>query len=334
MDFSVSSAMSNVFTKSMIVSIGIITMVVVSRVYVLKLFFLSLFSSSAFSTLSTASASRSKLLLVASSAGGDNTGGDDINKSLSASKLKEELLSLIPSLPFGGPATNITTSEETCLEIKKMVSMLETLAPLPPLANSSEALETLDGDWQLVYSDASEITNIAKLPFGFCLGPVFQPIDVQGGRLENQALIKHKFLLFSGHTRVVADFYLADMGDVNPVGKVNIGERANVKFQKVVFTLRRLLVLPTFGKIRKTAVPNGRSEQEGAVPSIDITYLDETMRIARGGFGSLFVLIRPTGSKSKAMPMLSKDKVESIGVDPESPSYDASEDILPSGSRD
>jgi len=299
----------------------------------LKLFFLSLFSSSAFTTLSTASASRSKLLLVASSAGGDK-GGRDINESLSLSKLKEKLFSLIPSLPFGGPATNITTPEETCLEIKRMVGMLETLAPLPPLANSSEALETLDGDWQLVYSDASEITNIAKLPFGFRLGPVFQPIDVQGGRLENQALIKHKFLLFSGHTRVVADFYLADMGEVNPAGKVNIGERANVKFQKVVFTLRRLLVLPTFGKIRKTAVPNGQSEQEGAVPSIDVTYLDDTMRIARGGFGSLFVLIRPTGSKNKAMPMLSKDKVESIGVDPESPSYDASVDILPSGSRD
>jgi len=248
--------------------------------------------------------------------------------------LKRELLELIPKRPFGGPATNITTPKDTCLEIEKMVGTLERLAPLPPLANSSEALEILDGDWQLVYSDASEITNIAKLPLGFRLGPVFQPIDVKGGRLENQALIKHKFLLFSGYTRVVADFYLAEMGETNPAGVVNLGERANVKFRKVVFTLRRLLVLPTFGRIRKTAIPNGRSEKNDAVPSIDITYLDDTMRIARGGFGSLFVLTRPAGSNKKAMPMLSSAKAERIAVDPESPTYDASVDILPSGNRD
>ena len=121
---------------------------------------------------------------------------------------------------------------------------------------------------------------------------------------------------------------------MNPAGKANIGERANVQFRKVVFTLRRFLFLPTFGKIRKSAIPNGRSEQNDEVPSIDITYLDETMRIARGGFGSLFVLTRPNGSNSKIMPMLSEATAESINVDPTSPTYDPSVDILPSGSRD
>lgn len=312
-------------------------MVATSRLYVLKIFLLTALSSSAFTTISTgasrASCSTRISSKLASSIDGD-VSGDDIDASLSAFELKRELLALIPTLPFDGPATNVTTPQDTCQKIERMVGILETLSPLPPLANSSEAQLILDGDWQLVYSDASEITNIAKLPLGFRLGPVFQPINLEGGRLENQALIKHKFLLFSGHTRVVADFYLADMGEINPAGKVNIGERANVKFRKVIFTLRRLLVLPTFGKIRKTAIPNGPSEQKGVVPSIDITYLDDTMRIARGGFGSLFVLTRPTGNKIKAMPMLSKAKAENIGVNPESPSYDASVDILPSGSRD
>lgn len=263
-----------------------------------------------------------------------DTSGDGIGESLSVFEFKRELLELIPKRPFGGPATNITTPKATRLEIEKMVGTLEKLAPLPPLANSSDTLETLDGDCQLVYSDASEITNIAKLLFGFRLGPVFQPIDVKGGRLENQALIKH--LLFSGHTRVVADFDLCEMGETNAASVVNIGERANAKFRKVVFTLRRLLALPTFGRIRKTATPNGRSEQQNAIPSIDITYLDGTMRIARGGFGSLFVLTRPTGShrRNKVMPMLLEAEAESISVDPESPTYDGSVDILPSGSRD
>ena len=311
-------------------------MVAISRVYVLKLFLSTACSSVAFNLAGNSCTKQvnPNSLLWGSLVDDESGGGGSIEESLSASSLKKDLLSLIPTRPFGGPATNVTTPDETCLEIEKTVGILETLAPLPPLANSSEALQTLDGDWQLVYSDASEITNIAKLPLGFRLGPVFQPIDIEGGRLENQALIKHKFLLFSGHTRVVADFSLADIGEINPIGVVNIGERANVKFLKVLFTLRRLLVLPTFGKIRKTATPNGKSEQGGVVPSIDITYLDDTMRIARGGFGSLFVLTRPDGSKNKAMPMLSKETAEKIAVDPDSPTYDASVDILPSGSRD
>lgn len=305
-----------------------IKMVAIFRVFMWKLILLiSLSSTRAFTATPVASRISSKLLLV-------ENDSEAIVEPSSISELKKELLDVIPKRPFGGPATNITTSKDTCLKIEELVSKLEKLAPLPPLANSSEALEAIDGDWQLVFSDASEITNIAKLPMGFQLGPVYQPIDVEAGRLENQALIKHKLRLFSGHTRVVADFSLAEVGDINPAGKVNIGERANVQFRKVVFTLRRFLFLPTFGKIRKSAIPNGRSEQNDEVPSIDITYLDETMRIARGGFGSLFVLTRPDGKNSKVMPMLSKATAESIEVDSESPTYDPSVDILPGGSRD
>jgi len=310
-------------------------MVSIVHIFVLKIFLLTACASTAFTGLST-NTYGTKREISSSLCAADEIGGDDIEvkESLSASILKKQLLSLIPKRPFDGPATNLTTSVDTCLKIDKMVCNLELLTPLPPLTRSSKALRTLNGDWQLIYSDASEITRIAKLPLGFCLGPVFQPIDVEGGRFENQALIKHKFLLLSGHTRVVADFFLAKMGETNRAGVVNIGERANVKFRKVVFTLRRLLVLPTFGRIHKTAIPNGPSEQEGVIPSIDITYLDNSMRIARGGDGSLFVLTRPVGKRNKSMAMLSKAKAESITVDPESPTYDASVDIIPSGSRD
>ena len=257
----------------------------------------------------------------------------NVEESISASILKKELLSLIPKLPFGAPATNITTPHDTCKQIERVVSNLEILTPLPPLARSPKALETLDGDWQLVYSDASEITRISKLPLGFRLGAVFQPIDLAANRFENQAFVKHKFLLGSGHTRVVADFYLGDIGDTNRAGVVNIGERVNVKFKKVIFTLRRFLVVPTFGKIRKIATPNGPSEQKGVVPCIDVTYLDDNMRISRGGDGSLFILTRPF-SKVKPLSMLSKTVVDDIVVDPQNPTYDASVDLLPSGSRD
>lgn len=258
------------------------------------------------------------------------------SSSISAGILKKDLLSLIPKRPFGGPATNLTTdNDDDDRRIQEMAAALEYLTPLPPLVRSQAAVNVLNGDWQLVYSDASEITRIAKLPFGFCLGPVFQPIDVSNGRFENQALIKHRLRLLSGHTRVLAKFTLAPVGEVNRVGVANVGERANVQFLKVIFTLRRFLILPTFGRIRKTAVPNGPSEQAGVVPCIDVTYLDNDLRISRGGDGSLFILTRPNGKNSKkSMPMLPLEAAEKITVDPEAPTYDASVDILPSGSRD
>jgi len=266
-------------------------------------------------------------------------------ESISASILKKELLSFIPKRPFEGPATNITTSPELCAHIERVVGNLELLTPLPPLADSKLAVQALNGDWQLRYSDASEITRISKLPLGFRLGPVYQPIDVTNGRFENQALIKHKFRLCSGHTRVVADFFLSPVGETNRVGVINKGERASVCFLKILFTLRRFLIFPTFGLVRKTAIPKGPAEQANVFPSIDVTYLDDTMRIARGGDGSLFVLTRPSSSavgdssyykykthnKYKPMPMLSKEQADTIVVDPKSPTYDASMDILPSG---
>jgi hypothetical protein len=297
-------------------------------------------ASAAF-TISPYNAKNEVTLLLHSAKAGATSNDGTIsapNESISASILKKDLLSLIPKRPFGGPATNITTNEETCLRIQQTVAALEYLTPLPPLALSSEAVKVLNGDWQLVYSDASEITRLAaKLPFGFCLGPVFQPINVEDGRFENQAFVKHRFRLFSGHTRVMANFSLAPMGATNRVGVVNIGNRANVIFQKVMFTLRRFLIVPTFGRIRKTAVPNGPSEQAGVIPCIDVTFLDNDLRISRGGDGSLFILTRPNQRnrlQPRPLPMLPLEAREKIKVDPEAPTYDASVDILPSGSRD
>ena len=149
---------------------------------------------------------------------------------------------------------------------------------------------------------------------------------------ENQALVKHSLLLLSGHTRVVAKFWLSDdLGATNRAGVTNTaGNRVNVKFQRAIFTLRRLILLPTFGGVRKVAQPNGPSEQAGVVPSIDVTYLDESLRISRGGDGSLFVLRRADGAdrgQGQPMRMLGEDSAE-LAVTAES-TYNAATDVLP-----
>ena len=141
-----------------------------------------------------------------------------------------------------------------------------------PLASNPKAQELLDGPWRLLYSDASEITNLVDLPLGFRLGAVFQPIDVQTGRVENQANVKHRFLLASAHTRVLARFGLEeDLKAKNRAGVSNTeGRRVNVQFEKVVFSLRRVLFVPFLSRlVRRVARPRGPAEKalEAMTPS-------------------------------------------------------------------
>ena len=160
----------------------------------------------------------------------------------SVDALKAELLAAIPQEKFGAPATNMTTPADCVARIGRLVADLEdTASPLARIdfAEGDDALDRLSGAWQLIYSDASEITNLVRLPLGFRLGPVFQPIDAGAGRFENQARVEHILSIAAGTTRVVARFWLAERGEVNRVGVENGGNRINVKFERVIFSLRR-----------------------------------------------------------------------------------------------
>ena len=116
-------------------------------------------------------------------------------------RLKSELLSLIPRRRDGSPVTNVTLDALSVRRIERTVARLEarglaaagrpagvfhflhTTLSLPDrrrstgpgepftahagaFAESPAALAALDGPWRLLYSDASEITNLAKLPLG------------------------------------------------------------------------------------------------------------------------------------------------------------------------
>jgi hypothetical protein len=246
-----------------------------------------------------------------------------------ASAVKQDLMSFLPRKRWGAPATNVTLDKSSVRRISKMVRRLEPFSPFAGVTfrDSRDAQEALSGKWRLIYSDASEITRLNKLPLGFRLGAVFQLIDTTGGRFENQAFVKHLLSLASAHTRVIAKFWLAEPGEINRVGVENAGNRANVKFERVVFSLRRLLVLPFFGIIKKVARPNGPSEKAGVTPCIDVTFLDDDLRISRGGDGSLFILERVERG-----PLAMMDETAAEMRLTEEKTYNAATDILPSGS--
>lgn len=238
---------------------------------------------------------------------------------------RAHLLNAIPLERTGAPVTNVTLGTGAHELILRLAAELEATVPAAQLPLREEALALLDGDWRLVFSDASEITRLVKLPLGFQLGEVFQAVRVRRGYFENQAAVRHRFGLARASTRVVANFSLAEPNQTNRAGVVNTnGNRIAVCFQHVVFTLHRLLALPTFDRIRKVATPRSRAVESVRLPTLDVTYLDDRVRVSRGGDGSLFVLVR----EDSPTPVLDEAAVAALAPTTRK-MYNAATDLLP-----
>ncbi len=204
--------------------------------------------------------------------------------------LKQDLLNTIDNLKIelkkveGAPVTDLEISPEKVTEIENLTKALETNNPFPrPLFYASELL---NGAWLLQYSTAREIRSLSKLPFGFKVGKIYQIIDVNSASFENKAFVKHSSKLLSGYVRVTATFEPdLQTNDQLPDQKIN------VNFQKRFIAISKILGIktPFFEPIKTVQARN----PQGRIPSLNITYLDENMRIGRGGDGSLFILIKP-----------------------------------------
>jgi hypothetical protein len=136
----------------------------------------------------------------------------------------------------------------------------------------------------LLYSTAREIRNLASLPLGLKVGKIYQVIDVDSQSFFNQAFVRHPLGFISGEVKVTARFE-AVVDDRNLPDK-----RLNVYFQKRYIAIDNILGVKTPNLNPARVVP--ARNPVGRIPSLDITYLDETLRIGRGGEGSLFVLQR------------------------------------------
>ena len=194
---------------------------------------------------------------------------------------KAALLQAIPATATGAPATNTTVPRTVAEKISKCADALDAAASMKDTASNKQ----LDGSWRLVYSDAPEITNLAKLPLGLQLGPVRQPFALTSKTFENQGEILHVTRLIHGSTRVVGDFERASRGTLNAAGVVNDrGDRVDVFFRRVVFEIDAPVAIRT--------VVEPKADPSLARPAVDTVYLDGDLRVTRGGDGSLFVLTR------------------------------------------
>ena len=173
-------------------------------------------------------------------------------------------------------------------EQKAILAAIEQLEKLNPIPQPFKATELLDGDWRLLYTTSQELSRISQLPF-LQSGSIYQCVRTAEAKVYNIAEISGVPWL-EGLISVAAQFELVSE------------QRVNVKFERAVVGLQRLMgyesaadwiqklqTCEQFSWLQALDFPINSGERRGW---IEITYLDQDMRITRGNQGSVFVLTK------------------------------------------
>lgn len=182
---------------------------------------------------------------------------------------------------IAGKNRGLLATEQDKQAILIAIARLEERNPTP---RPVEAGSLLEGDWRLLYTTSNGILGIDQLPL-FKLGQIYQCIRVATSSVYNIAEV-YGLPLLEGLVSVAAKF--------NPVSE----RRVQVKFERSILGLQRLIGYQTPADFiaqiemgKKPAAIDFRINRE-QVGWLDITYLDEDLRIGRGNEGSVFVLTK------------------------------------------
>lgn len=179
---------------------------------------------------------------------------------------------------IAGKNRGLLATERDKQAILMAIAMMEDRNPTPRPVEA----EILDGNWRLLYTTSRGLLNIDQLPL-LKLGQIYQCIRVQTKSVYNIAEV-YGLPYLEGLVSVTARF--------EPVSE----RRVQVKFERSIIGLQRLIsyqspmdLIQQIETGKKFAAIDFRIErdQQGW---LDITYLDDNLRIGRGNEGSVFVL--------------------------------------------
>jgi hypothetical protein len=165
----------------------------------------------------------------------------------------------------------------------KVLSLLEQLEDRNPTPNPVAAKELLEGNWRLLYTTSKGILGIDRVPI-IQLGQVYQAIRTAEAKVYNIAeIVGLPFL--EGIVSVVASFEAVSE------------KRVHVKFERSIAGLQKLLDYKSPNNFierieagKKFFPVDFSIEDRDRAAWIDITYLDENLRVSRGNEGNVFVL--------------------------------------------
>ncbi|MFN6487079.1 MULTISPECIES: PAP/fibrillin family protein [unclassified Nostoc] len=166
-----------------------------------------------------------------------------------------------------------------------ILAAIANLEDFNPTPRPVEASNLLDGNWRLLYTTSNALLNLDRLPL--CkLGQIYQCIRVETTSVYNIAEI-YGLPYLEGLVSVAAKF--------EPVS----GRRVQVKFERSIIGLQRLIEynspvtfiqqIEAGKKFPGIDVAINSDKQQGW---LDITYIDNDLRIGRGNEGSVFVLTK------------------------------------------
>lgn len=201
----------------------------------------------------------------------------EITEELGEMSHKDQLLSAIAGRNRGNLA-----KEPDKVKVLSAIAQLEAENPTP---NPIECSNLLHGNWRLLYTTSKDLLRFDQFPF-LKSGQIYQCIDTEENKVYNIAeVVGISFL--EGVVSVVADF--------TPASE----KRVNVNFKRSIVGLQRFLGYenPTdyIEKIKqgKKFVPlDFDISNPNSNAWLEITYLDEDLRLARGNQGSVFVLTK------------------------------------------
>jgi hypothetical protein len=183
---------------------------------------------------------------------------------------------------IAGKNRGLLATEEDRVKVLSAVEQLEDHNPTPhPLA----AKALLEGNWRLLYTTSRAILGLDRFPL-LQLGQIYQCLRTAEARLYNIAeIVGLPFL--EGIVSVAAHF--------EPVSE----RRVAVKFDRYILGWQRFLNYRSPSQFIQELEAGKKfwpldfnlesREQQGW---LEITYLDEDLRIGRGNEGSVFVLAK------------------------------------------
>ncbi|MCC5599336.1 PAP/fibrillin family protein [Nostoc favosum] len=173
----------------------------------------------------------------------------------------------------------------TELQKQVILAAIANLEDFNPTPRPVEANNLLDGDWRLLYTTSKALLNLDGLPL--CkLGQIYQCIRVDTASVYNIAEI-YGLPYLEGLVSVAAKF--------EPVS----GRRVQVKFERSIIGLQRLIeynspvtFIQQIEAGRKFPGIDFAIKSDKQQGWLDITYIDNDLRIGRGNEGSVFVLTK------------------------------------------
>jgi hypothetical protein len=167
-------------------------------------------------------------------------------------------------------------------QLQELLTLISELEQQNPYPKPTTVPAVLGGNWEMLFTTSKSILGFENLPFT-TLGGIYQYIDPDCSKVYNIAELQSLPWL-SSVVSVVADITIVSE------------QRIGVKFTRSVIGFQTLLQyenpLQMIEKLSKgdklTALDTSIQSRRDAW--VDITYLDENLRITRGNEGNIFIL--------------------------------------------